>query len=142
MERQTKGAEYYAINITPYYKVYKTRDEHFPTDDERFEKGNYFFTSKASHSCFDDIDEKFGDRLKELAAVGDESKTKYIKATIELVELSRKELKKKKPVFKKIVNALVEARDAYINANLAADKETADIYKKIDEMITAAPKGE
>ena len=142
MERLTKGGEYYFINIAPYYKVCKTHDEHFPTDAERFEKGNYFLTSRSVHDCFDEIDEKFGDRLKELASVGDESKTKYIKTTIELVELSRKELKKKKPVFKKIVNALVGARDAYTGAILAAEKETADIYKKIEEMITAAPKGE
>lgn len=142
MERLTKGGEYYFINIAPYYKVCKTHDEHFPTDDERFEKGNYFLTSRSVHDCFDEIDEKHGDRLKELAAVGDLSKTAYIKATLDLVEKSRKELKKKKPVFKKIVQELVDAREAYLKAVDDADKETVEIYTKIEEMITAAPKGE
>lgn len=142
MERLTKGGEYYFINIAPYYKVCKTHDEHFPTDDERFEKGNYFYSSRAVHDCFDEIDEKYGEILKKLAAVADEKKAKYFKKTLDLVELGRKAMMAKKPNYKAIVTKLIAAADSRTKAVVAAEAKTKKIHATIEKMITNANKGE
>lgn len=141
MERLSKGGDYYFISI-PYYKVCATHDEHFESDDERFDAGNYFLDKRAAQICFNKIDSAHGERLREIARERKNTVGAFTQKCISLA-LSMgvgDAATKKKPTPKKIVDELVEANDSRKKRLDALSDESHVIYESIREIIRKSRK--
>lgn len=76
-ERLAEGEVMYFISSLT-YNVVQTHDCYFPTDDQRFDGGNYFPEAKACHACSDEIHETFVPRLEALDRLKKENLDKYV----------------------------------------------------------------
>lgn len=148
MERLPKDAKYHFISTT-FWKVCTTTDPHFGTDDERFEAGNYFPEIRAAVDCFDEIDDKYGKRLKDLREGKDAARRNFLSAATEIAykgraALERKPEKKKKnaanPNFALIVQELSDVFAVYQAALADINDKTTKINEEIAALIKAAPK--
>ena len=137
MERLEKGATYDFISI-PHWKVCVTHDCYFPTDDDRFEKGNYFPDAKAAHECFSEICETYGDRIAQLKKDDKANTAAFLKTCCSLAQ-DGKGAKKAKD-HKKVSQGLVSAYTQYKDTAAKIAAELDGIYEEIQDLITKAPK--
>ncbi len=136
MERLEKGGAYHFISI-PYYKVCATHDEHFESDDDRFDAGNYFVDKRAACKCFNKIDSAHGDRLREIAK---ERKNTIGAFTQKAISLALKAKAEDAPSQMELVAELVEANDIRKQRLDALSDETHVIYESIREIIRKSRK--
>lgn len=136
MERLSKGGAYHFISI-PYYKVCATHDEHFDSDDERFDAGNYFLDKRAAQICFNKIDSAHGERLREIAR---ERKNIVGAFMQKCVTLALKAKAAGAPGHSEIVDELVEANDTRKKRLDALSDESHVIYESIREIIRKSRK--
>jgi len=57
--RVEQGDNYYFVSIM-YWKVCRTIDCYFPTDNKKYKEGNYFLSPRAAHQCMEGINELYG----------------------------------------------------------------------------------
>ena len=157
-QRLEQGETVYFISYLT-YKVVATHDCYFPTDDERFQSGNYFPDATACHACSEEIIDTYVPKLDILKKLQKENLDKYIKATKEVAEKCKslmgsyikakegeedkpKRAKKEqpKPDFEPQVLALVDAYTAYKSRHDELNKDTADVKKDIEDFIKRYPK--
>ena len=141
MERLEKGGAYHFISI-PYYKVCATHDEHFESDDDRFDAGNYFVDKRAACKCFNKIDSAHGERLREIAKERKNTIGAFTQRCISLaLAVGVKDADTgKKPTPKNIVGELVKANKARKERLDALSDESHVIYESIREIIRKSRK--
>lgn len=143
-ERLAEGEVMYFISSLT-YNVVQTHDCYFPTDDQRFEGGNYFPEAKACHACSDEIHETFVPRLEALDRLKAENLDKYVDVAKDVAKKMRSKMgsysskgnedKRVKPDFEPLAIDLVEAFGAYETTHESLVKEVADVKKEIEEFI-------
>lgn len=151
IKRLDRGVLMYFINMRD-YKVCQTADWYFPTDDERWESGNYFPDAKAAKECAATIKEEYGERLETLDYSKEVNRQKFIKDMCALADKCKRKMgkaveddeddkpKKKKPDFDAIAIDLVEIRDRYESRKKEINNDITEIREKIADIIKNYPK--
>lgn len=146
MNRLPQGSDYLFISLRT-LKIVPTHDCYFPTDDQRFEDGNYFIDSNVARACLSTIKEEHGGELEGIEDAKERNKGKLLITISHLVnkalgkpakdkksEDDEEEAGPKKPAKvapEDIVQDLVLAYGAYRDK----DSELAAKEKKVTEAI-------
>ena len=157
-DRLEKGEVMYFISSLS-FGVVATRDEYFPTDDDRYFDGNYFPDAKLAHACSEEIIEIYVPRLTELKKQQRDNHDKYFTATKKLADSMKKKMKYfvqnkdkedakpayrwktgDKPDFESFAVDLVDVYTSYKDVHDALIKAIADVNKEIKEFIRVYPK--
>lgn len=85
MNRLTKGSEYHFISLR-YWKIVRTQDCYFNSDNQRFVEGNYFTDANVARECFATIREEHGGELEEIENLKERNKRKLIATISYLVD--------------------------------------------------------
>lgn len=85
MNRLTQGSEYHFISLR-YWKIVRTQDCYFDSDDQRFAEGNYFTDVNVARACFATIREQYGAKLEEIENLIERNKRKLIATVSKLVD--------------------------------------------------------
>ena len=135
MERLQKGGAYHFISI-PYFKVCTTHDEHFESDDERFDKGNYFPDTTAARQCFNKIENRYGERVREIARERKNTEGAFTQKAVSLALAGRAKDADTAALFAQ----LVEANDTRKARMDALHDEFKAIETAITDIIRKSPK--
>ena len=84
MNRLPKGSEYHFISLR-YWKIVRTQDCYFDSDNQRFAEGNYFTDVNVARECFATIREEHGGELEEIENLIERNKRKLISTVSKLV---------------------------------------------------------
>lgn len=140
MERFKKGVSYAYVSIS-HWKVCVTHDYYFDSDNERYEQGNYFQSSKAAGVCFTEIAETYGDRIHELKKAIKINAATFLKTCCALaVEGKNANGMKGRAVRKKVCDGLVEAYARYKKTESDTEAELAEIKDAIQNIIRESSK--
>lgn len=85
MNRLTQGSEYRFISLR-YWKIVRTQDCYFDSDNQRFAEGNYFTDVNVARACFATIREQYGGELEEIEDLIERNKRKLISTVSKLVD--------------------------------------------------------
>lgn len=85
MNRLTQGSEYHFISLR-YWKIVRTQDYYFDSDNQRFAEGNYFTDVNVARACFATIREQYGGELEEIENLIERNKRKLISTISHLVD--------------------------------------------------------
>ena len=85
MNRLTQGSEYHFISLR-YWKIVRTQDCYFDSDNQRFAEGNYFTDVNVARECFATIREGHGGELEEIENLKERNKRKLISTISHLVD--------------------------------------------------------
>lgn len=140
MLRLQRNEQYYFIGNRTYdYKVCQTTDCYFPTDQERWDAGNYFYEAAAAKACAAEIKEQHWDNIRALEREKDENKRVYI-GEVTAIAVKAKRPRLQKEDMQQILAELVAAQDAYTTRRQDITKALADIDTAIAEQIKNANK--
>lgn len=140
MERFKKGVSYAYVSIS-HWKVCVTHDNYFDSDNERYEHGNYFQSSKAAGVCFTEIAETYGDRIHELKKASKTNAATFLQTCCALaVEGKGANGMKGRAVRKKVCEGLVEAYAQYKKTESDTEAELAEIKDAIQNIIRESSK--
>lgn len=146
-QRLQREEQYWYIDSRTLQVCY-TNDWYFCTDDDRWKKGNYFFSREAAESCAESL-EDFGAKLDALAASKAKNDTTFIKAVLSIVpahslavERPKSILRpsKKKPDPEGAVIDLLSVIDEYKTAKNQINKDIAHYKELIAEAIQVSVK--
>lgn len=84
MNRLPQGSDYLFISLRT-LKIVPTHDCYFPTDDQRFEEGNYFTDGNVARACLSTIREEHGGELEGIEDAKERNKGKLIVTISHLV---------------------------------------------------------
>ena len=85
MNRLPQGSDYHFISLR-YWKIVRTQDCYFDSDNERFAEGNYFTDVNVARECFATIREEHGGELEEIENLKERNKRKLISTISHLVD--------------------------------------------------------
>ena len=85
MNRLTQGSEYHFISLR-YWKIVRTQDCYFDSDNQRFAEGNYFTDVNVARECFATIREEHGGELEKIENLKERNKRKLISTISHLVD--------------------------------------------------------
>lgn len=85
MNRLPQGSKYYFISLR-YWKIVRTQDCYFDSDNQRFAEGNYFTDVNVARACFATIREQYGGELEEIENLIERNKRKLISTVSKLVD--------------------------------------------------------
>ena len=85
MNRLPQGSEYHFISLR-YWKIVRTQDCYFDSDNQRFAEGNYFTDVNVARECFATIREEHGGELEEIENLKERNKRKLISTISHLVD--------------------------------------------------------
>lgn len=150
MQRLEKGADYLFISINN-LKVVPTHDCYFPTDNERFENGNYFTDAAAAKACLSIIKEEHGETIVAIDDGRERSRNRFIKAVTGLVAKATgkavqseddedepeegTEKKSKKATPEDIVAAMVAAYEKYRETNVELMRKERKVRDSVKDII-------
>lgn len=152
MQRLEKGADYLFISINN-LKVVPTHDCYFPTDNERFENGNYFTDAATAKACLSIIKEEHGETIVAIEDGRERSRNRFIKAITGLVSKATgkavqseddededepeegAEKKSKKVTPEDIVAAMVAAYEKYRETNVELMRKERKVRDAVKDII-------
>ncbi len=152
MQRLEKGADYLFISINN-MKIVPTHDCYFPTDNERFENGNYFTDAAAARACLSIIKEEYGETIVAIEDGRERSRNRFIKAVTGLVAKATgkavqseddededepeegTEKKSKKATPEDIVAAMVAAYEKYRETNVELGRKERKVREAVKDII-------
>ena len=152
MQRLEKGADYLFISINN-LKVVPTHDCYFPTDNERFENGNYFTDAAAAKACLSIIKEEHGETIVAIEDGRERCRNRFIKAITNLVAKAigkavqseddededepeeGTEKKSKKVTPEDIVAAMVAAYEKYRETNVDLMRKERKVRDSVKDII-------
>lgn len=85
MNRLSQGSNYHFISLR-YWKIVRTQDCYFDSDNQRFAEGNYFTDVNVARACFATIREEHGGELEEIENLIERNKRELISTISHLVD--------------------------------------------------------